>query len=314
MEFLKYQHVERFGTSEVQNIELGECYVFPKIDGTNASVWMRNGCLCAGSRNRELTLDNDNAGFLNWVSRQPQIISFLTSHPHLRLYGEWLVPHSIKTYRDAAWRNFYVFDVAMDKTEEEMRHPNDTPVKYLHYNEYAPMLALYGIRYIPPLSIINKGSYEQFINQLAKNVYLMEDGKGAGEGVVIKRYDFENKYGRRVWAKIVTSEFKEKHAITMGNGMIQGHRLVEEEIARKYVTAALVEKEYAKIDGMEGWTSRMIPRLLQTVYYSVVTEEVWNFVKEHKNPTLDFKRLQHFIFAETKDRKPEYFGISSVIT
>jgi hypothetical protein len=29
-EFRKYQHLERFGTSEVQNIELGDCYVFPK--------------------------------------------------------------------------------------------------------------------------------------------------------------------------------------------------------------------------------------------------------------------------------------------
>ena len=40
MEFLKYQHVERVGTSEVENIELGTCYVFPKIDGTNASIWI----------------------------------------------------------------------------------------------------------------------------------------------------------------------------------------------------------------------------------------------------------------------------------
>ena len=39
-EFKKYQHVERLGTSEVQGIENGMCYVFPKIDGTNASCIM----------------------------------------------------------------------------------------------------------------------------------------------------------------------------------------------------------------------------------------------------------------------------------
>jgi hypothetical protein len=37
MEFRKYQHIERFGTTEVKNIELGKVYVFPKIDGTNGS-------------------------------------------------------------------------------------------------------------------------------------------------------------------------------------------------------------------------------------------------------------------------------------
>ena len=43
MKFEKYQHVERFGTSEVEGIELGRTYVFPKLDGTNASVWLEDG-------------------------------------------------------------------------------------------------------------------------------------------------------------------------------------------------------------------------------------------------------------------------------
>ena len=51
--FVKYQHVERFGNLEVQNIELGQCYIFPKIDGTNASVWLEDGDVKAGSRTRE---------------------------------------------------------------------------------------------------------------------------------------------------------------------------------------------------------------------------------------------------------------------
>jgi len=30
--FVKYQHVEKFGNLEVEGINLGECYIFPKID------------------------------------------------------------------------------------------------------------------------------------------------------------------------------------------------------------------------------------------------------------------------------------------
>lgn len=40
MKFKKYQHVERFGNLEVEAIELGECYVFSKLDGTNSSCWL----------------------------------------------------------------------------------------------------------------------------------------------------------------------------------------------------------------------------------------------------------------------------------
>ena len=50
MTFRRYQHLERFGTTEVQNIELGECYIFPKIDGTNSSVWIENGEIKADTR------------------------------------------------------------------------------------------------------------------------------------------------------------------------------------------------------------------------------------------------------------------------
>ena len=38
MSFRQYMHIERFGNEEVLGIELGESYVFPKLDGTNASA------------------------------------------------------------------------------------------------------------------------------------------------------------------------------------------------------------------------------------------------------------------------------------
>ena len=300
MQYKSYQHIEKLGTSEVQNIEYGLCHVFPKIDGTNASVWLGDcGNVKAGSRNRELSIESDNAGFYAWVIQQQNIVDFLSDYPELRLFGEWLVPHSLKTYREDTWRRFYVFDVCKDGE-------NDTVI-HAPYETYKPILERYNIDFIPPICTITNGSYEQFINQLALNVFLIEDGKGAGEGIVIKRYDYRNKYGRQTWAKIVTSEFKEKHAKEMGGHVLNGKKLVEEEIADKYVTTALCEKEYAKICLESDWTSKMIPRLLHTVFYSLVKEDCWEFIKEHKNPNIDFKRLQHFCFAKTKERLPQLF-------
>ena len=48
MDFLKYQHVERFGTTETNGIENGMCYVFPKIDGTNSQLWWKEDGILSG--------------------------------------------------------------------------------------------------------------------------------------------------------------------------------------------------------------------------------------------------------------------------
>lgn len=296
MEFLKYQHIERFGTTEVEGIEFGTCYVFPKIDGTNASVWIDDGEIQAGSRTRQLSAEKDNAGFYAWVKDQIHIKEFLTEYPDLRLFGEWLVPHSLKTYRDDAWRNLYIFDV-MDKDGV-----------YLSYDEYKPLMDKFSIEYIPPIATIRNSSYEQFIKQLEVNVFLIENGKGFGEGIVIKRYDYVNKYGRTTWAKIVTSEFKEKHSKAMGAPAKEGTKMIEEEIAQKYVTLALCEKVFAKIENEEhGWSSKYIPRLLNTIYYDLINEESWNFIKEYKNPSINFKTLLHFVMIEIKSKLTKVF-------
>jgi len=308
MEFIKYQHIERFGTTEVAQIELGKCFIFPKIDGTNASVWLSNGEIQAGSRKRHLTLDRDNAGFYEWVKEQLNILKYLKENPTHRIFGEWLIPHSLKTYRSDAWRKFYVFDIAIDKTQDEILHEGDSALKYISYEDYQPLLEKYNIDYIAPISIITNASYEQLVNQLMKNVFLIEDGKGVGEGIVIKRYDFINKYNRQTWAKIVTSEFKEKHSKEMGASEMNGKKLVEQEIANKYVTEALCEKVRAKIElENDGFGSKDIPRLLNTVYYDIVKEESWNFIKEFKNPTINYRTLLHFIIANIKEKMPMLF-------
>lgn len=302
MEFRKYQHVERFGTSEVENIEIGTCYVFPKIDGTNSSVWLGDdGMIHAGSRNRELTFEKDNAGFYAAISKDERVMAYLQEHPTHRLFGEWLVPHSLKTYRDDAWRRFYVFDVCVDAD-------NETGLEYLPYEVYQPLVAEFGLDYLAPIRIVKNGCLDDFIKCVNENNFLIADGKGVGEGVVIKNYDFYNRYLRQTWAKIVTSEFREKHHKEMG-APVSANRLVEEDIVDKFVTRAFVEKEYAKIvNANDGWTSKMIPQLLSRVFHELITEEIWNILKAFKNPTINFKALNTMTIAQIKRIMPEIFG------
>jgi len=46
---------------------------------------------------------------------------------------------------------------------------------------------------------------------------------------------------------------------------------------------------------------------LNTVYYDLVKEESWNFIKEFKNPTIDFKQLLRETTTKIKELKPEIF-------
>lgn len=294
--FKKYMHIEKWGNDEVQGIELGKAYVFPKLDGTNASLWWSNTKLNAGSRNRVLELNNDNARFYAAQLEIPHYTGFFKKYPELRLYGEWLVPHTLKTYREDAWHRFYIFDVYDDETEQ-----------FLTYEEYKEILEEFDLDYIPPLAIIKNGTYESFVHQLSNNVLFIKDGEGVGEGIVIKNYDYYNKFGKQVWAKIITSEFKEKHHKEMGAPETE-KTLLEEKIVEDFVTTTLIEKTYAKIHTeMNGWSSRYIPRLLDTVFHDLVTEEMWRILKDHKNPTINFTTLKHFTIAKIKQIKSEVF-------
>jgi len=298
-DFYKYQSLERFGTTEVAGIEDGRCFVFPKIDGTNASVWTcENGLIYGGSRNRKLDLENDNAGFLAAIQNDENIKSFFSKHPDKRLYGEWLVPHSLKTYRDETWRKFYVFDVATVDGEN---------LKYIPYETYKEWLDEDNIEYIPPIFVVNNPTEERLFSALQQNNYLIKDGSGTGEGVVIKNYDFVNKFGRTTWAKIVSSEFKAKHTKALGFREIKEKVQIEDQIAAEFVTHALVEKTYAKI-ALNGFSSKNIPQLLNTVFYDIIREDMWEIIKKFKNPEIDFAKLQRAVFAHTKIYKPELFN------
>lgn len=290
----KYQHVERFGTDEVEGIELGKCFIFPKIDGTNGVIWYDNG-LHFGSRNRELSLSNDNAGFMTEIMSEPlRYEKFFEIYPGSIMYGEWLIPHSLKTYRDTAWRKFYVFDI---------KRSDGT---YVPYSEYQPILLELGIEYIPCQAEGINLTYEQLLREMEKNTYLIKDGEGSGEGIVLKNYDYRNKYGRITWAKMVRAEFKEKNAEVFGHPVVQAKDMVEIMAVNKFVTQAFIDKEYSKL-AIDGWSSKKIPQLLSTVYYTLINEEMWNILKEFKQPTINFKTLNCLVINKIKELKKELF-------
>lgn len=295
--FNKYIHLERFDTCEVEGIEVGTTYIFPKLDGTNAQVWYSNVYgIQAGSRNRELSLGADNAGFLLWAKNQRVLWDYFANFPHHTLYGEWLVPHSLLTYSDDAWRKFYVFDVLDQSTGA-----------FIHYENYKEALVKHELDYLAPLAIVKNGSLETYQKCLDRNVHLIKDGAGVGEGIVIKNYNYQNRFGRVTWAKLITNHFKEQNAKVFGPAEVGG-KTVEEKIAEEFVTQHLVDKIIAKITlESEGWSPKFIPKLLGMVWHDLITEEIWEILKKHKNPKVDFANLNRYTTLRIKELSPSIF-------
>jgi len=295
MAFQKYMHLERFGTNEVDGIEYGTTWVFPKLDGTNGQVWL-DGVVCTGSRNRVLSHDSDNAGFHAWASACPKVAAYLAEHPNHTLYGEWLVPHSLKTYRDDAWRRFYVFDVLDQSTGA-----------FIHYENYKDGLSRHGLDYLAPIATVKNGSLDHYLKCLDRNVFMIKDGEGVGEGIVIKNYEWQNKYGRVTWAKLITNAFKEEHHKAMGAPEVGG-MVLEETIINEFVTQHLVDKVHAKIVvANDGWNSKLIGQLLGVVWHDLINEEIWEILKRHKNPKIDFAVMNRFTIMKVKEIRKDLF-------
>lgn len=303
--FIKYQHVERLGSDEVEGITVGECHIFPKIDGTNASVWMEGEIdweLCTGSRNRLLSLGDDNAGFCQYITQSDiddRIIELLTSDlkPWMTLYGEWLVPHSLKTYREDAWRKFYIFDV-YDREKEE----------FVSYAEYAPALERHNLDFIPLIETVTNPSPDHLHKVLMQNTYLIKDGEGAGEGIVIKRYDFKSRYGRTTWAKLVRNEFKEENKRVFGVPVVSMSP-IEHKIAAAFITQGRIDKIVAKMKTEKDVPLRTrVPELFGRVWHELIADEMWNILKKHKQPTINFKLLYRHTVEQVKACVPEVFG------
>lgn len=305
MEFHKYQHIMKLGTDEVDGILSGTVYLFYKIDGTNSQVFLKDdGTLGYGSRNREITPEDDNMGFAKTMAEdegvQKELLSILAAHPTYTIYGEWLVPHTLKTYEMSSWKKFYVFDVL-----------NEATGRYLTYEEYSELFKGEDqpgvIKVIPLLDKLKNPTTEEVKERLQKTGGFLCVA-GLGEGIVIKNYTFLNKYGRTTWAKILTEDFTDrKIKARAANREIKSgatEHATEMRIVSKYLTDEHIAKEYSKICEKYG-EAVMDPRhtfeLLNRVFFEFWSDN-WEIILNKMHlPTVNFKALKTLCDTRVKE-------------
>lgn len=135
-------------------------------------------------------------------------------------------------------------------------------------------------------------------------IFLTKEGT-LGEGIVIKRYDFVNRFGQTVWAKLVRPAAKV--AVKMQKPLTC--ESVEAAIVEKFLSPELIEKEYAKIVNDAGyWDKKFIPKLLGVTWHTFIIEEIFNALRHFKTPKIDFKLLNALAIDRIKAVKPDIFA------
>jgi len=260
----KYQHVERFGSSNVEGLLDKNCVVQEKLDGANLTVANEAGLIVA---TRNSCIHHDGApltgfrGAVEYVLAHEGILDFITDHPELVLRGEWLIKNRID-YGPMNMFKYYVFDV-------QLRDGN-----YIPWEDYSSLLAEYDILMVPHLGFAD--SMDEVIAFAGGESAIGGDRK---EGVVVKRYDFANKYGQIVWGKFVNEEYHQTPRIRTECNH-------EAAFADYAVSVALVNKVMDKLEG--DISIRRLGEIIGRSWDDVVHEELAEFVLHNKIKNFNF--------------------------
>lgn len=279
-----YGKIHRLGKEETDGILVGKVSVQEKVDGANVQIWLTDkNELKMGSRTRILRDDEEFNGFIPYVREHKGINELLLSRPYLRLYGEWLVRHTI-AYKETAYKKFYLFDIY-----------NDELGVFLG----AEIVKAFGDEYgIPTVPI--HGTFENPTLEALQAFVGKSEFGDRGEGIVLKNYDFTNGFGDKVFAKIVTEAFKEDNAVAFGGNNKFSDTYHEVYVVNKYMTLPRVKKIMDKLqpEVNERLDMKHIPRIMGMAYHDLITEEAWEIVKDV--PKLDFKVLQRIANKKSK--------------
>lgn len=297
MHYRPYQHVEKIGTTATDGILNGTVYLSYKIDGTNGCVYLSDDgqSLSFGSRRAELSFVDDNRGFVAMMTNDKTIYDnlkcYLTMYPDRIIYGEWLVPVTIKRYKEDAWKHFYIFDIF-----------DTTTGRYVNYDDYKDDLDMLGLKYIPIIAKLINPTFDDVKSYFDKTGDFLI-ASGLGEGIVIKNYDFVNRDGKQIWAKALVEDFYgEKKKIRTQNHENKIEHLTEHKIVQKFLTPEFVHKEFSKFKEIKGdWRSSYIGEFLNYIFIEFYRDNWELILKSFKVLVIDFNILRRIVSQEVKN-------------
>lgn len=302
--FNKYVHLERSTRAEVQNFIGRDVILQPKLDGSNVSIWVDDdGNIACGSRTREISVDNDNAGFTEYVTNTDDtevkvLKNWLLDHPNYIIYGEWLggvdgrkFTGTIKTYLEGG---FFIFDIL-----------NTEDGEYVDYDVWCPVVSKFYHRCVPVICRISNMTWDDVNKHVDECTYNLPKGT-IGEGIVIKAYPcVRDPWGHVQIAKIVRDEWH--HDKSKKKTVYTGTDSLEKEFVEKYCTDAFVEKEVNKVlialdmEKIDCKNGKFFGMAINKVLDELMEENFWDFFKKKKAASVKLAAIKGLTQARVRE-------------
>ena len=269
----RFMDISRIKENYANGFNKGDYIVIQeKLDGSNCAIRYDSETdeIIAQSRKNILSLSNNLRGFWEWSQTLDKKLVKSILGDNLVLFGEWLVPHSVK-YPEERYNHAYFYDVYDTSTET-----------YLSQDKVRDIIAVLGLTYVP---VFYRGEFVSW-EECMKYVGQTKLGGEYGEGIVVKNMTRLNDPNTRspFYLKIVGEKFTEtkgqKHVKVVDPEKLKS---MEENkaLAETIVTEARVAKLLNKFvdEGIlpEDWGAKemsiVAKNLPKAVYEDCVKEE-----------------------------------------
>lgn len=284
MSFKRYPEIERLGSDENKDILLypeDTLVIEEKVDGGNGSFWIDDdsGSIHFGSRNRDLTVENDDKAFIWARNYLADHLMSITDRSGIRInadyiyYCEWMETHTIR-YTNAP--QVIGIDIRLKRAKNQ-----EGEGLFLGRDTRAAEFDRLGIENVP---LVWRGTTADLKKLVIRD--LIPKSKyydGMAEGIVIKNYCRKAPEGNhQLYAKLVRDEFKEDNKAMFGsvkNKMSDTTKLVE-----RFCTDARIRKAvlvYLNEDKMP-LSLRLMALVPHYVMMDIFEEETAVILKEYK--------------------------------
>lgn len=285
MTFKKYPEIERLGNEDNKDIFLsGEdtLVIEEKVDGGNGSFWQEDDGIHFGSRNRDLTLENDIKMF---AGKQKQLREHLSNlkekiNPDYIYYFEWMDKHTIN-YTNAPF--IIGFDIrlkrSMNNAESGLFLGRD-----LREQEFNRL----KIENVPLIwrGKVNELKKLEIRELIPKSKYF----DGFAEGLVIKNYCRKHSHqNHQLYAKLVRDEFKEDNKAVFGN--VRNKNSDTSKIINEFCTNARIRKAVLHfIDEGNKLELKLMSKVPHYVIRDIFKEEILSIIDKYK--FIDLKEMK----------------------
>lgn len=288
MTFHKFPDIERLGSDENREILLHDedtLIIEEKVDGGNGCFWMEeDGQIHFGSRNRDLTAENDVKFFTGHQEWLREKLKGKTISPDYIFYIEWMAKHTI---------NYTRVPMVIGLDIRLKRVQNAEGAGFFLSREMKELeFAKVGLQTVP---LVWRGTVKELkkINiqdLIPKSQYY--DGKA--EGIVIKNLSRKHPHGNyQLYAKVVTDEFKENNKAVFGS--VRQKESDSLKIVETFATDARIRKavfHFVNENGLplDRTLMRFVPHY---VIKDIFKEEILFIIETYK--FIDLKDIKQMI-------------------